>query len=280
MTSTVSTKTREVPGTTRPRYRVTLLRVLRSEWAKFWSLRSSWITLGAAVLILVALGFIASTSFDPSGSAARVGPAPAASSDGLGLALTGTSLAQLAIGVLGVLMAAGEYSTGMIRSTLTAVPRRLPVLWSKALTFAAVALAACAVAVLAAFLVGSTQVTGTSAELVLSDDGVLRSLAGAALYLALVGVLGVALGALLRSVAGGIAVLVASLMVVPGLTSLLPDSWSDTVGPYLPSNAGGAMMSLHQASDALSPGAGLAVLAGWVALVLGGAALRLVRTDV
>ncbi|MCP3758921.1 ABC transporter permease [Streptomyces sp. TBY4] len=278
--SSVSTKIREVPGSVRPQYRVTALRVLRSEWAKFWSLRSSWITLGVAALILVAFGFIASVSFDPSGTAAQrpVGPTPA--TDAVGLALTGTQLAQLAIGVLGVLVAAGEYSTGMIRSTLTAVPQRLPVLWSKALTFAAVALAACTVAVLAAFLVGSTQVSGTSAELSLSDDGVLRSLAGAALYLAMAGVLGVALGALLRSVAGGIAVLVASLMVIPGLTSLLPDSWADTVGPYLPSNAGGAMMSLHQASGALSPGAGLAVLAGWVALVLGAAALRLVRTDV
>lgn len=280
MTSSVSTKVREIPGTIRPLYRVTVPRVFRSEWAKFWSLRSSWITLGVAALILVAFGFIASASFDPSGAAAQrpVGPAPA--SDAVGLTLTGTSLAQLAIGVLGVLVAAGEYSTGMIRSTLTAVPRRLPVLWSKALTFAAVALAACAVAVLAAFLVGSTQLGGTSVALSLSDDGVLRSLAGAALYLALAGVLGVALGALLRSVAGGIAALVASLMIIPGLTSLLPDSWADSVGPYLPSNAGDAMMSLHQASDALSPGVGLAVLAGWVALVLGGAALRLVRTDV
>ncbi|MCJ0872637.1 ABC transporter permease [Streptomyces sp. AP-93] len=280
MSSSVSTKIREIPVTVRPVYRVTTGRVIRSEWAKFWSLRSSWITLGVAALLLVALGFIASASFDPSGTVTGppVGPAPA--SDAVGLALTGTSLAQLAIGVLGVLVAAGEYSTGMIRSTLTAVPRRLPVLWAKALTFAAVALVACTVAVLAAFLVGSTQVSGTSAALSLSDDGVLRSLAGAALYLAMAGVLGVALGALLRSVAGGIAVLVASLMVLPGLTSLLPDSWADTVGPYLPSNAGDAMMSLHQTSDALSPGAGLAVLAGWVALVLGAAALRLVRTDV
>lgn len=280
MNSSVSTKALEVPATIRPQYRVTAPRVFRSEWAKFWSLRSSWITLGVAALILVAFGFIASASFDPSGAAAQpaVGPAPA--SDAVGLALTGTSLAQLAIGVLGVLVAAGEYSTGMIRSTLTAVPRRLPVLWSKALTFAAVALGACAVAVLAAFLIGSTQVGGTSAALTLTDDGVLRSLAGAALYLALAGVLGVALGALLRSVAGGIASLVASLMIIPGLTSLLPDSWADTVGPYLPSNAGDAMMSLHHASDALSPWAGLAVLTGWVALALGAAALRLVRTDV
>ncbi|MFD4242826.1 ABC transporter permease [Streptomyces sp. NPDC058525] len=280
MSTSISTKTREVPVTTRPVYRVTTGRVLRSEWAKFWSLRSSWITLCVAAFVLVALGFIASASFDPSGATAGRPVGRPAASDAVGLALTGTSLAQLAIGVLGVLVAAGEYSTGMIRSTLAAVPRRLPVLWSKALIFAGVALAACTVGVLAAFLMGSTQMSGTSAALSLSDSGVLRSLAGAAGYLALVGVLGIALGALLRSVAGGIAVLVATLMVIPGLTSLLPDSWANTLGPYLPSNAGGAMMSLHQASDALSPEAGLAVLAGWAALGLGAAALRLVRTDV
>jgi hypothetical protein len=265
-----------------PRYKVSNLRVLRAEWAKFWSLRSSWITLAVALVLLVAIGGIASAAYDPDATATAAGGppgAPGGDSDAVGLALTGLTMAQLAIGVLGVLVSASEYSTGMIRSTLAAVPRRLPVLWAKSAVFGAVALVVAGVGALAAFGVGGLGLDGTDIAVSLNDDGVLRSLLGAGAYLGLVGVAGVALGALLRSTAGGIAVLVGVLLIVPGLTSLLPDSWSDNITPYLPSNAGEAAYSLTQASDSLSPGAGLAVLAGWVALTLAGAAYRLVRTD-
>lgn len=108
----------------------------------------------------------------------------------------------------------------------------------------------------------------------------LRSLAGAGVYLALVAVFGVALGMMIRSSAGAIATLVGILLILPGLASLLPDSLYDTLSPYFPSTAGEAVYALEQSSDALSPGAGLAVFAGWVALALAGAAYRLVRTDV
>ena len=107
----------------------------------------------------------------------------------------------------------------------------------------------------------------------------LRSLLGAGLYLGLVGVIGVALGALLRSVAGGISVLVASLLLVPGLVALLPSSWQDNVSPYLPSNAGGSMFALHPDGSSLSAGAGLVVFLCWTVLALAGAAWRLKRAD-
>jgi ABC-type transport system involved in multi-copper enzyme maturation permease subunit len=181
--------------------------------------------------------------------------------------------------VLGVLVTAGEYSTGMIRSTLAAVPRRLPVLWSKSAVFGVVALVVASVGALVAFLIGSAIVSGTPAALTISDSGVVRSLLGAGLYLGMVGVIGTALGALLRSVAGGISVLVGALMLVPGLISLLPSSWRDSVSPYLPSNAGESMFTLHPAGSALSPTAGLLVFLGWTVLALAGAAWRLARTD-
>jgi hypothetical protein len=105
-------------------------------------------------------------------------------------------------------------------------------------------------------------------------------LLGAGLYLGLVGVIGAALGALLRSVAGGISVLVAALMLVPGLISLLPTSWHNAIQPYLPSDAGQSMFALHHGAHTLTPTAGLLVFLGWTALALAGAAWRLVRTDV
>ncbi|WP_030276799.1 ABC transporter permease [Streptomyces sp. NRRL B-24484] len=263
----------------RPAYRVTGARVLRSEWAKMWSLRSTWITLGLGLLFLVAFGLIAAYQFKSRLTSGRPMERDFASSTALSLSLFGTNFAQLALGVLGVLVAAGEYSTGMIRSTLAAVPRRLPVLWSKAVVFGAVALLVGTAGVFAAFVADSRIVAGTRAAMVLSDAGVVRSLLGAGLYLGLVGVIGVALGALLRSVAGGISVLIGTLMLVPGLVSLLPSSWQDDLSPYLPSHAGEAMFTLHHDAATLSPTAGLVVFLLWTVAALTGAAVRLVRTD-
>ncbi|MFE6624100.1 hypothetical protein [Streptomyces sp. NPDC057740] len=108
----------------------------------------------------------------------------------------------------------------------------------------------------------------------------LRSLTGAGLYLGLVGVWGVALGSLLRSTASSITVLVGSLLILPGLTSLLPASWKDASTPYLPGNVGQAVTHLHRATDSLGPWAGLAVCAAWVALTLAGAAYSSARDPV
>ncbi|MET7287086.1 ABC transporter permease [Streptomyces sp. NPDC005573] len=262
----------------RPAYRVTGRRVLASEWAKLWSLRSTWITLGLGLLFLVAFGTVAAARYRSGYGSGRL-QGDFARATGLSLSLFGTSIAQLAFGVLGVLVMAGEYSTGLIRSTLAAVPRRLPVLWSKAAAFGAVVLVLGVVGAFAAFLIGVRILAGTPAATTLTHPGVVRGLFGAGLYLALVGVIGTALGALLRSVAGGISLLVAALMLVPGLAALLPASWQDDFDPYLPSHAGQAMFALTHDSATLSPGAGLLVLLGWTALALAGAAYRLVRDD-
>jgi ABC-2 type transport system permease protein len=263
----------------RPVYRVTGRHVLRSEWAKLWSLRSTWITLGLGLLFLVAFGVIAAIRYKTTIVSGRQMDGDFANATALSLSVFGIPIAQLALGVLGVLVTAGEYSTGMIRSTLAAVPRRLPMLWSKSAVFGVVALAVGVVGAFVTFLVASGIVSGTPAAMTISDAGVVRSLLGAGLYLGLVGVIGTALGALLRSVAGGISVLVAALMLIPGLISLLPSSWQNTVQPYLPSAAGQSMFALHPAANTLTPTAGLLVFLGWTVLALAGAAWRLMRTD-
>ncbi|WP_030599471.1 ABC transporter permease [Streptomyces fulvoviolaceus] len=279
-TLTLTTETPETAPAPRPAYRVTGLRVLRSEWAKLWSLRSTWITLGLGLLFLVAVGVIAATQYASQFDSGKPVDGDFTSSTAVSLALFGTTFAQLALGVLGVLGTAGEYSTGMIRSTLAAVPRRLPVLWSKAAVFGLVALAVGMLGAFGTFLFASGIVDGTDAAVGLTDAGVVRSLLGAGLYLGLVGVIGAALGALLRSVAGGISVLVAALMLIPGLMSLLPNSWEENISPYLPGSAGEAMFSMTHDSTTLSPTAGLLVFLGWTLLALAGAAYRLVRRDV
>ncbi|KOV67598.1 ABC transporter permease [Streptomyces sp. MMG1121] len=281
MSVLTTTATDETPTTApaRPAYRVTGRRVLSSEWAKLWSLRSTWITLGLGLLFLIAFGLIAASRYKSNIGSPHM-DRDFARATAVSLSLFGTNFAQLALGVLGVLVTAGEYSTGMIRSTLAAVPRRLPVLWSKAAVFGLVALAVATLGAFVAFGFGSQIVSGTPAGMGFSHAGVVRSLLGAGLYLGLVGVIGTALGALLRSVAGGISVLIATLMLIPGLISLLPSSWQDNISPYLPSNAGESMFALTHDTTTLSPTAGLLVFLGWTALALAGAAYRLVRSDV
>lgn len=263
----------------RPDYRVTGRRVLRSEWAKLWSLRSTWITLALGLMFLVVFGAIAAAQYRSRITSGHRMDPDFARSTAVSLSLFGTNFAQLALGVLGVLVTAGEYSTGMIRSTLAAVPRRLPVLWSKAAVFGVVSLAVSTAGAFVAFLFASRIVSGTNAAMTFSHPGVVRSLLGAGLYLGLVGVIGVALGALLRSVATAISVLVGALMLIPGLILLLPTSWQDDISPYLPSRAGQSMFALTHDSTTLSPGAGLAVFVGWTVLALAGAAYRLKRSD-
>ncbi|WP_037576121.1 ABC-2 transporter permease [Phaeacidiphilus oryzae] len=256
--------------------RVNGLRVLRAEWAKFWSLRSSWTTLLAAFGILAALGLVAAAGHKPTSAMYT----PGLGRNAVTIALSGVDFAQLAFGVLGVLLTAGEYATGTIRSTLSAVPRRLPVLWSKVAVITAIAAGVSGTSILTAFLGGAGFLHGTGMGLSLGDPGVLRSLLGAVGYLALVGVLGVALGALLRSVAGAVALLIVGVMLMRLVIQALPTSLQNLLGPFIPGNAGNSMYSLHQIPHTLSPGAGAAVLAGWAALALAGAAWRLRRTDV
>lgn len=262
----------------RPAYRVTFPRVVAGEWTKFWSLRSTWITTTVSVLVLIGIGLIAAASYDPGGTGPRPGGATG-TLDAVGLAVSGTTFAALAVGVLSVLLSAGEYTTGMVRSTLVAVPARLPVLWAKSLIAGGTAFVTMTVAAFVAFLAGSPLLSSKVTALGLGDDGVLRALAGAGLYLGLVAVLAAGLGTLVRSTAGGIAILAGALLIVPGLVRLLPTSWSDAIGPYLPSTAGTAVESLTRADGSFGPWTGLAVFAGYVLVVQVAAAYRLKRSD-
>lgn len=277
--SIVAEKPRERTRHTQQGTKLTAVRVVRSEWAKLWSLRSTWITLSVGLLVLLAFGTIAALQYNSMiESGAELDPEWAGAST-LTLALFGVPFAMIALGVLGVLTASGEYTTGLIRSTLAAVPTRLPVLWAKAAVYGALAFLVGTVGAFAAFLIASGVLSDTSIAMSISDPGVVRSLLGVGAYLGLVGMAGVALGALLRSTAGGISALVGTLMLVPGLMSLLPESWQEDITRYLPSNAGESIFALQHDAGTLTAGAGLLVLAGWTALALGGAAYRMRRSD-
>jgi ABC-type transport system involved in multi-copper enzyme maturation permease subunit len=193
--------------------------------------------------------------------------------------LAGFQLAQLAIGVFGVLITAGEYSTGMIRSTLASVPKRLPVLWAKVGVAATIAFLTMLPSVLIAFFVSQRLLAVRHIQTTWSTPDVPRTVIGVALYLTVVVVIGVGLGAILRNVAGAIATLVGVLLVLPVIASALPTTWAERINKYLPSNAGQALLGMQSDSTQLAPWTGFAVFVGYAVLTVVVAAILLRRKD-
>jgi ABC-2 type transport system permease protein len=275
MSTTAITPSNRLPVAGSPREKVTLSRVMNSEWIKFRTLRSSWFTLLAAVASLIGIGLIVGYATSTANWAELAGEDTVPSAT-----LQGFLLAQLVIGVLGVLFVTGEYATGMIRSTFAAVPRRLPVFGAKAGLFGAIALVSMTAASFVTFLMANAIFLSPDGHgYSLSDPGVLRVVAGTGVYLGLVALLGVAIGWIVRSTAGAISVLVGLLMVVPVLAGLLPQSISANLVPYLPSNAGEAFASSLHTPGMLSPWAGLGVFTLWVAVMTAVAAVVVRRRD-
>ncbi len=189
------------------------------------------------------------------------------------------NLAQLSLGALGVLVITAEYSTGMIRSTFSAVPKRLPVLWGKALVYGTAVFVVSVPAVFIVFFAGQAILSAQHINIAISHPGVLRALFGAALFLTVMGLFGLGLGAIVRSTAGGIALLAGIVFVLPTVLNLVPSSAANSISPYLPSNAGGAVWTINPAPHTLAPWTGLAVFAGYAALSIAIAALLLRRRN-
>ena len=252
--------------------------LLRGEWVKLRSLRSTWITLAVGLGLMVLLGWLFTATAESGGPGGDGGGPPGLSlTDPVGLSLAGSTLAQLAIGVLGVLLVTGEYATGTIRSTFAAVPRRWPVVVGKAAVFAAVVFVGSLVAGVVAFVVGQASLGDLGVGL--GADGVVRALLGLALYLTAIGLFGMALGWLLRSTAGSISTLFGLVFLLPVLGALLPSSWGPDVVRLLPGEAGARVFSLVQAPDALGPWSGFAVLIGYLVVAFAAATVLLRRRD-
>ena len=260
------------------RGRITFPRVVRSEWTKLRSVRSTLWSLFAALVMTI--GFPVLFSFVTRSHWNSMGPRERADRHPLDIALVGPHIAQLAIGVLGVLVISAEYSTGMIRASFTSVPKRLPVLWAKTLVFGVVTFLLMLPAVLLAFVLSQSILRSHHIlEISFGHPGVARTVIGGAGYLALIGVFALGLGAIVRNTAGGIAVFAGILFVLPPLLLLLPSGWNDAISRYLPVNAGASIFTLSPGSGSLSPWAGFFVLCGYAAASIAAAAILLVRRD-
>jgi hypothetical protein len=254
---------------------VTQVRVVRAEWTKLRALRSTWWCALSAVVLIVGLG----AAIAGSGTPYKVSAGNSAAT-GVSASLLGLLFAQLVLGVVGVLAFSGEYGTGMIRATLAVVPARLPVLWAKVIVLVGLVLPVTMLCAFADFFAAAAiESSRGGSTLSLTAPGVLREVAGSSLYLTVVVIIGLALGALLRKTAAGLSVFAAVFFVVPVVVAALPHNITG-FAPYLPSDAGGALWgSPLDSAHALSPWTGFACLCGYAVVLTALAAWRLRRRD-
>lgn len=254
--------------------------LLRSEWTKIRSLRSTgWsllmlavVTIGFTVL-LTALTMAQWATFDPAQKLAIL------ADPGRLVLGAGFQLGQLAVCVLGVLVVTGEYSSGTIRASLLAVPTRTPMLAAKAAVFAALVFVVGELTAIPTFFLGAA-ILHSRAPVSIGDPGVLRAMVGVGLYLAVLAVFAVAVGALVRHTAGAITGIVGLVLVIAPLSQLLPGSVGRHIHAYLPSEAGSLIASPHQAAtDLLSPGQGFGVFCLQTAVLITIAGYLLKRRD-
>jgi len=266
--------------------RVTFAGTTAAEWIKFRTLRSTVWTLVTTVVLMVGISVLAAW-----GSTTELADASAAQG-GMNVAMllsAGYQLAQLGVAVLGVLIVTGEYSTGMVRSTFTAVPRRLPVLGAKALVLSAAVIAVTVVSMALSYLATMPFHDTLNARFDLSDSETLRMTIGLPLYLVAIGLLSFAVGALVRHSAGALTGIIALLLVIENVLMMIPLRAIEVISPFLPSTAGRRLLfdsdmlaSLDATSSAahLTPWQGYAVLVTWVVALVALAAMRLRRGDV
>lgn len=245
--------------------------ILRSEGCKLRSVRSTY--------WLVAIGVVANVGFAL--LAGLVLPASIdASVDTVRISLAGIHLSQVAFGVLGVLVISSEYDTGLIRTTFAVVPRRRRVLAAKAVMVTGVTLSAGMGSCLLGFLAFQAVVNDGPFRASLGDAVVLRAVLGGGMYLALLGLLGLGLGTIVRRGVGAIAVVLVGLFVPQLLIEVLPDPWRSDLGRFLPMEAGSQIFSATHHGDSLGWWSGLAVMSVYTALALGTAAMLIERRDV
>ncbi len=250
---------------------------LRAEWFKLRSLRSSFWALGVSVVLGVGLGaaIAAASSHSYAGSSLS----SKASWDPAALSTSGMAIGQLAIEVLGVLFISSEYSSGMIRTSLTVVPKRGRLLAAKSAVFAAVTLLVGEVTSFSSFFVGQAVISGHAPTASLGDAAVTRAVIGAGLLMSALALLAVATGALLRHSAAGIAAMVTVALVLPGIAQALPASWQNPINKFWPTGAGSQITNVTRASHTLGPWAGFGLLCLFVAIVYFAAWAMLERRD-
>lgn len=248
--------------------------LIRSEWTKLRTVRSTMWTLGVTVVLGIGLSAIATAE-----TRSHWTPGNRFGFDATRTSLIGVFFGQFTIGILGVLVVSAEYGTGTIRATFSAAPRRPLVLAAKAVVFGMVALVVSEVVAFIAYFLGQALLTAPAIHSTLNSPGALRAVAGSGLYLCVLGLFALGVAVIIRHTAGAISAFIGILLVLPLIVSALPSSIGNEVERFLPAHIGQAIVSLHTGPRSFAPWPGFLLLCGYaaLALVLGG--FLLVRRD-
>jgi len=247
-----------------PPGRYSIVDQMRSEWTKLVSVRSTIWTLGLTIVIGIGVSAIAAAE-----TRSHWNSTQHFGFDPISLSLTGVFIAQLIIGVLGVMVMSAEYGTGTIRATLSATPRRPGVLVAKASVFGFVALVVSMLTAFLSFFVGQALLTSPAVNATLSSPDALREVLGTGIFLFLIGLFALGIATVIRHTAGAISTFVGVLLVLPTVLEALPNSIHNDIVKFLPSRIGIEVLSRGgQPSYVFSPWVGLAVMAGYTAVLL------------
>ncbi len=255
--------------------------IMRGEWIKLVSLRSTWWALAATAAVTTLAAVAASASLN----ATTADPAVASTigqMQGAEIIASGFPFGMLTIAVLGALMFTGEYSTGMIRSTFAAVPTRIPVLAAKALALVVLTAGVTLVSVTLSYLVSMPLLSQHDLVPALDDTGTWRVLGGILYALTTAALFALGIGTLLRSTAASITTALTVLLLLPGILSFITLDWVQTIVSYLPLPASSALLTtgaVDPQGDYLSTQTSLIVMAAYALVPIAAAAVALQRRD-
>lgn len=270
-------------NTTRPTHDPGFTDLLRSEWTKFRTLRSSWWSVGVMLVVSLGMSIALTAVFTANYHDNKLDASNRLQfqNDTISLFLQpGSSLGQLVVIVLGVLLIASEFSTGMIRATVLAAPRRTPVLAAKAAVLAGVVFVLGEVIAWICFFAGSA-ITRDDVTVTLSTPGSLRAIIGFGLVMTMTALIALALGALLRHTAAALAVALGWNLVVPSLLGMIPGSLGRHLSDAMPARAGQLIMDrTEDTRAAYGQWTGLGIVALWTVVLLALAVWSIKKRDV
>jgi ABC-type transport system involved in multi-copper enzyme maturation permease subunit len=260
-----------------PPGRFGLLGVVRSEWTKMRTVRSTLWSLG--VLVALGIGLSALATAETTSHWSQTSFIDQATFDPTRSSLIGIFFGQLVIGILGVLVVSAEYGTGTIRATFAAAPRRPLVVVAKVIVFGTVAFVVSEVVAFASYLLGQSLLTGATPHTTLADPNAFRAVFGAGCYLCLLGVFALAIATIVRHTAGAISTFVGVLLVLPIIVSALPNAFPNAINRYLPADIGHVVISRVHGAYEFGPWSGILVLAGYTVGLLAIGTVLLIRRD-
>lgn len=257
--------------------RGTYLAAVASEWTKLSSVKSTVWSLLATIGITVGFGTVFSAA-----AVARwdqLDPVDRLTFDATAHSLSGVFLAQLALGVLGVLVIGSEYTTGSIRTTFAATPRRKTIIAAKATVLGTVSIVVGLIGCFVAFGIGQLILQKKNVGASLGDPNVLRAVLGGSIYLTAIAVIGFSLATIVRRTPGAIGSLFGIVLVLPLLAEALPSPWDNNVAKFLPLTAGESLFSTKATPFILTTSHAVIVLAVWVSVTFTAALLSIARRD-